>query len=480
MSNAGYLILRGAGASGVDVDTLKSIMLKSGVIDLKNQTAIESTIGTDTTRIYTYDDGSSVWLKYQADDNAIETDNTTARMSDVANLSKKAGSPAYWLDDVDDKITLPNFSTSALDPGTGDFAISCIASVDNLNSDQIIAGVRVSADYNFTLLILTTGKIRTYCYGAPSWVFDYISTNSVVSAGENYDIFALYDRDVGVILYVNGESVPMTSTQAMTAVDISLNANLIIGNYVSTWFGGSISGFKTWNVILSQIEAHQIQQSGIVPNKYAGKDGFLPGTTYTTGTFVVGSQYRIVNVGDTDFSLIGAASNTIGVEFTATGVGGGTTGTALAIGCVLNLNPDGIGNTQWTDASGNKLNGTVSGAVAIGLPPNHPDRYATGTFTTNIASGVGTKVIVIPAYYYVESITVDDKGTAAGLSDIEATQETSSIKLITGKAVTTGNKITFKTIADHNVYAVNKNLTFTATGNGSSGMEIIVNFRRQQ
>ena len=62
MSNAGYLILRGAGASGVDVDTLKSIMLKSGVIDLKNQTALESTIGTDSTRIYTYDDGSSVRL----------------------------------------------------------------------------------------------------------------------------------------------------------------------------------------------------------------------------------------------------------------------------------------------------------------------------------------------------------------------------------------------------------------------------------
>jgi len=150
------------------------------------------------------------------------------------------------------------------------------------------------------------------------------------------------------------------------------------------------------------------------------------------------------------------------------------------IGNVLDLNPNGIGNTQWTDASGNNLNGAVSGAVANNLPPNHLDRYSTGTFTDNIASGVGTKVIVIPAYYYVESITIDDKGTAAGLSDIVATQETSSITLITGKSVATGNKLTFKTIADHNVYTVNKNLTFTATGNGNSGMEIIVNFRRQK
>ena len=47
----------------------------------------------------------------------------------------------------------------------------------------------------------------------------------------------------------------------------------------------------------------------------------------TAGSFVVGVQYTITTVGTTDFTLIGAASNTIGVSFTATGVGTGT-GTA--------------------------------------------------------------------------------------------------------------------------------------------------------
>ena len=44
------------------------------------------------------------------------------------------------------------------------------------------------------------------------------------------------------------------------------------------------------------------------------------------GAFIVGSKYRIVSVGTTDFTLIGAASNTVGVVFTATdvGVGSGT------------------------------------------------------------------------------------------------------------------------------------------------------------
>ncbi len=49
--------------------------------------------------------------------------------------------------------------------------------------------------------------------------------------------------------------------------------------------------------------------------------------TVTAGSFVAGVNYRIVTVGTTDFTLIGASSNTIGVVFTATGVGSGT-GTA--------------------------------------------------------------------------------------------------------------------------------------------------------
>ena len=51
------------------------------------------------------------------------------------------------------------------------------------------------------------------------------------------------------------------------------------------------------------------------------------GYTVTAGSFVVGFTYRILSVGTTNFTLIGASSNTSGVYFTATGVGSGT-GTA--------------------------------------------------------------------------------------------------------------------------------------------------------
>jgi hypothetical protein len=44
----------------------------------------------------------------------------------------------------------------------------------------------------------------------------------------------------------------------------------------------------------------------------------------SAGSFVVGKSYTIRTVGTTDFTLIGAVANTVGVLFTATGVGSGT------------------------------------------------------------------------------------------------------------------------------------------------------------
>jgi hypothetical protein len=50
----------------------------------------------------------------------------------------------------------------------------------------------------------------------------------------------------------------------------------------------------------------------------------------SAGAFTVGAQYKIVSVGSTDFTLIGASANTVGVIFTATGAGTGS-GTASIV-----------------------------------------------------------------------------------------------------------------------------------------------------
>jgi len=54
---------------------------------------------------------------------------------------------------------------------------------------------------------------------------------------------------------------------------------------------------------------------------------YEPGYTVTAGGFVTGTTYRILTIGNTDFTLIGATSNTVGLHFVATGAGTGT-GTA--------------------------------------------------------------------------------------------------------------------------------------------------------
>jgi len=63
----------------------------------------------------------------------------------------------------------------------------------------------------------------------------------------------------------------------------------------------------------------------MVPNRL--QQQHADGTSVTAGAFVVGTTYVIATIGTTDFTLIGAVSNTVGVIFTATGVGAGT-GTA--------------------------------------------------------------------------------------------------------------------------------------------------------
>lgn len=55
--------------------------------------------------------------------------------------------------------------------------------------------------------------------------------------------------------------------------------------------------------------------------------GITGATTLTAGAFVVGTIYRIVSAGTTDYTAIGAINSSVGTQFTATGVGAGT-GTA--------------------------------------------------------------------------------------------------------------------------------------------------------
>jgi len=59
----------------------------------------------------------------------------------------------------------------------------------------------------------------------------------------------------------------------------------------------------------------------------ASSVAYEPGNIVNAGSFVIGTTYLITSLGNTNFQLIGATSNTVGLHFIATGVGSGT-GTA--------------------------------------------------------------------------------------------------------------------------------------------------------
>lgn len=108
-----------------------------------------------------------------------------------------------------------------------------------------------------------------------------------------------------------------------------------------------------------------------------------PGQTYSAGSFNIGTPYTIVSIGTTDFTLIGAASNTVGVSFTATGVGTGT-GTASAGVNTLQLYHSSVTAGSFNIGSVYMiLSVGTTNFTSIGAANNN-----IGTFFT--ASGIGT------------------------------------------------------------------------------------------
>ncbi len=92
-------------------------------------------------------------------------------------------------------------------------------------------------------------------------------------------------------------------------------------------------------VAVSTTDPDYASTTKVISYQKAGSVGlyrFLMPTslTVTAGAFVVGQTYTILTIGSTDFTLIGASANTIGVTFVATGVGAGSgtaTNTASAV-----------------------------------------------------------------------------------------------------------------------------------------------------
>jgi hypothetical protein len=150
----------------------------------------------------------------------------------------------------------------------------------------------------------------------------------------------------------------------------------------------------------------------------------------TAGSFVPGATYTILSLGTTNFIAIGASSNTVGVEFIATGAGSGT-GTAVAQVTIefARYNTFQIPYSVSTYNLDNDLNAdgrrvglfTATNIYSFSIKVNEVlqrpniDYTLSGTTITFVASHSLTDVVVVRAegyFEYVNTLTVGGLGAS--------------------------------------------------------------------
>jgi len=328
-----------------------------------------------------------------------------------------ANGPGYWFDGVDDYV---NTGTNTLSGFTELSAVVCF-NLENIDADRSFISVGQHDSTSPFLMWADFATVNHYAVllNSDSAGPETFFTDDVAQLGKNTVLCATFKSEDAVEFYINGKPDVNNPQDASTIDAIKTRTNSLYVGYTKD-FSGHFFSARLFNTALDNTDPvdKAIINGGAIPYKYIGASQ----TVITAGSFAVGKAYKIVSVGTTDFTLIGSDDSVIGTEFTSTGVGAGT-GTATQIGCVLDLNPTGVTDSQWLDNSGNELHGTVSGALPTNLSANDVQRYRHTVAITDDT----TWTDIVPAGYMLETITfvesagnaaTIDLGTTSGASDV--------------------------------------------------------------
>ena len=183
---------------------------------------------------------------------------------------------------------------------------------------------------------------------------------------------------------------------------------------------------------------------------------YSQGAAITAGSFVVGQQYVIATIGSTNFTTIGAASNTVGVQFTATGVGVGN-GTAYLVRTVtaklqesvsvLDFGADPTGVADSTAAIQNAITASRYICLPAGtykitstlLVPANTVIYGAGLGTTTIqiaADVVGIRATGFYVTLHDFAVTKSGAHTSNGIDVGDSTTSNAGRFSIRGVSVT--------------------------------------------
>lgn len=190
---------------------------------------------------------------------------------------------------------------------------------------------------------------------------DYLIPSSLKSGGTS-----IAERPKAVFLAAEtpqeaiGENLNSLTVEDKLTVAYDGGNQAVIGTFDTTIDGG-VASTSSWSpyadggysrTVAGIYTAQDALQSPLNRQYYTDDGIFLiqrqAFLSVNAGSFVIGNWYTITTVGTTSWTAIGAASNTVGVSFQATGVGSGT-GVAKEIAWVIKLAADAAVN-QNTDA----------------------------------------------------------------------------------------------------------------------------------
>jgi len=138
---------------------------------------------------------------------------------------------------------------------------------------------------------------------------------------------SLYDRLLDSISGVDEEGAVVPNPYLPKAVQSGILARPRQSFFFNRFL--ALKNYLTYaNTVLSQFPITEIRSSSFLDMV---NEPIYAHTTTTAGNFVTGKKYRITSIGTTNFTLIGATSNEIGIVFTATGPGTGTGSATLMI-----------------------------------------------------------------------------------------------------------------------------------------------------
>ena len=140
------------------------------------------------------------------------------------------------------------------------------------------------------------------------------------------------------------------------------------------------------------------------------------------------------------------------------------------IGCVAEYLPSGVGHNQWSDSSGNGLDGAVSGATAVNAPDVQRVKLASVT-------GETTKTDFIPAGYIIQDvITAETAGNAVSGFNIGFGDDDQTVMAdVTVAASTTTSQTIAASVA---TLAADDTIYISASSWNSGSVDIYFTLRR--